>query len=362
MPHLCCGVCLAFPEAEVLQCYSGHILCKACYDRVCHSEKPTCPTCRETLDVVKPIRNMLAERSIAMLPVKCPNEGCDVKLVRGTLQAHLKSECPLRVVECKYSSLGCKWVGTATELVKHEDNCKRKDQPGWKLLKKVNAAREADRASHASELASARVGQRVCEILTSRCRNIEFTTVPLHKCSSHEHVSGKPAHMVSHTFLSIGFRWKVYTVANSMGSQGGSAEQYSVVLNLRDWRAQPLPAEFFILRGEPIDADVKIATGAFSFDGKKRMTEPLLLAEGPSAAYLEGVETFSLRIGLIDKRAGRPCRSFLGFDGGAEPYHPDYGTEEDWGEHDEMSSDGNLPNADASSLSTISDFTTSRHY
>eukprot|EP00965_Chrysotila_dentata_P197039 6177956-Pleurochrysis_carterae.AAC.8 len=62
LPHLCCGVCLSFPEAEVMQCCSGHILCRPCYERVCHDEKPTCPTCRETLDPCKPIRNMLAEQ------------------------------------------------------------------------------------------------------------------------------------------------------------------------------------------------------------------------------------------------------------------------------------------------------------
>ena len=69
LPHLCCNVCLTFPDGEVQQCSAGHILCRPCYDRVCRDLKPTCPTCRELLDLVRPIRNVLAEQSIALLRV-----------------------------------------------------------------------------------------------------------------------------------------------------------------------------------------------------------------------------------------------------------------------------------------------------
>ena len=62
-PHLCCTICLSFPEKEVLQCYNGHILCHACFDRVSREEQPKCPTCRESLDLMRPIRNVLAEQA-----------------------------------------------------------------------------------------------------------------------------------------------------------------------------------------------------------------------------------------------------------------------------------------------------------
>ena len=45
-----------------------------------------------------------------------------------------------------------------------------------------------------------------------RCRNAEVSHVVLHKCSGHEHVAGKPAHLVSAAFHALGSRWKVYTV------------------------------------------------------------------------------------------------------------------------------------------------------
>ena len=89
LPHLCCSVCLSFPEAEVLQCHSGHILCRACHDRVCIEQKPTCPTCRTPIDALKPIRNVALEQTVAVLPVECPN-GCSEKLTRGALARHLE--------------------------------------------------------------------------------------------------------------------------------------------------------------------------------------------------------------------------------------------------------------------------------
>ena len=39
-----------------------------------------------------------------------------------------------------------------------------------------------------------------------RCRNAEVSHVVLHKCSGHEHVAGKPAHLVSAAFHALGSR------------------------------------------------------------------------------------------------------------------------------------------------------------
>ena len=76
LPHLACTVCLSFPEKDILQCNSGHIMCRQCYDRVCAEERPQCPTCRDVLDISKVVRNTLAEQTIALLPVACPNAPC----------------------------------------------------------------------------------------------------------------------------------------------------------------------------------------------------------------------------------------------------------------------------------------------
>ena len=232
LPHLCCNVCLTFPDGEIQQCSAGHILCRPCYDRVCRDLKPTCPTCREPLDLVRPIRNVLAEQSIALLRVACPNAGCNVALTRGRLRSHLASECLRREVTCKYAPLGCKWTGIAEGLARHEDRCKRAEQPGWKLLKKVELLAKESRAREEAHRAQLRSASTVCEMLTGRCRNVEFTHITLHKCSAHEHVDGKPAHLVSATFHALGFRWRLYTVCDS----SLSPSRYSATVQLRDCR------------------------------------------------------------------------------------------------------------------------------
>ena len=161
LPHLACTVCLSFPEKDILQCNSGHIMCRQCYDRVCAEERPHCPTCREVLDISKEVRNTLAEQTIALLPVACPNAPCAALLTRGTLEKHLKDQCGFRPVCCKYAVLGCKWGGIASGRAAHEDSCKRADMPGWKLLEKVQAKRDAEKAEHLAALAEAQKGQKV---------------------------------------------------------------------------------------------------------------------------------------------------------------------------------------------------------
>lgn len=325
MPHLCCTVCMSFPEAHVLQCGSGHILCNLCHERILHEEKPICPTCRMPLDALKPIRNVLAEQTISLLPVSCPHEACRTTLTRGVLAQHVTAECRFRSMHCKYSPLGCKWEGMAKELVHHEEHCKRAEQPGWRLLKKVCAKVSEDATVHRAALATANEGMRVCELLSGRCKNISISHVTLHKCSAHEHAGGKPAHMVSPSFHAIGFRWKVYTISD-LGTG-----KYSVVLQLRDCR-MPLPVDFFVIRSPGMDASIRPASLSHTFAPRHRSTELLCLAEGSVADVLGDADTISLRIGIVDRRTGRLNRSFQG-QGSSSAYAGPGGHEEDeWGD------------------------------
>lgn len=234
LPHLCCSVCLSFPEKEVLQCHSGHLLCRDCYDRVCHEQKPTCPTCRTALDPLKPVRNVALEQTLAMLPVACPNRPCAEKLTRGSLTRHVEHECMHRAVQCKYHLLGCKWAGVAADCVKHVDSCKRAVQPGWKLLPKVAARVQDVTQKHEAALTEARRAELVCSMLSGRCKNIAIVNVQLHKCSASEHVAGRPAHLMSAGFYALGFRFKLYTLVEP-------GARYLAVLKLCDSRSASEP-------------------------------------------------------------------------------------------------------------------------
>ena len=340
LPHLACTVCLSFPEKDVLQCNAGHIMCRTCYEQVLHQERPTCPTCRDVLDTTKEVRNTLAEQTIAMLPVECPNAPCAVALTRGTLEKHLACECAYRPVCCKYSVLGCKWEGVASGLAAHEEKCKRAEMPGWKLLEKVKAKNDEVAAEHRAELAERAKERRVVEALSSRCRNVELSHVVLHKCSSHEHIAGKPAHLVSATFHAVGCRWKVYTFIDP------GPGTYCAVVQLRDDMRQQMPVEVFVLRGPGGTGDgtgMRPASISQTFSGasRQRSTEPMVLAHGAAADALEKEEKLELRIGLVDRRVGRIVSTFAGHISRGILNGEHASEEEDWGDEEgDMDDDG----------------------
>lgn len=291
----------------MLQCFNGHILCHTCFDRVSREEQPKCPTCREPFDLMRPIRNVLAEQAIAKLPVKCPNENCTVPLTRASLNAHLANECPCRQLECKFGPIGCKWVGPASAYTAHVDACKKAEMPGWKILKRVRSLNKAAEDRHLKALAECKGGMQICDMLSSRCRNIEVVQVQLHRCSQHEHVGGSPAHLAAPTFHVLGFRWKLYTLTE-LGTG-----KYSAVLQLRGGHVS-MPADFFIVAGQAhSEPSLQVACGSHTFSSpRSRASEPVIIAEGAAAESLSSLDTLSLRIGIVDRRTGRPERGFLG--------------------------------------------------
>ena len=60
-------------------------------------------------------------KSCTKLEVPCPNKGCSAKLPRCDIPEHCKT-CPLELVACKYSIIGCKDKLLRNELKDHEDN------------------------------------------------------------------------------------------------------------------------------------------------------------------------------------------------------------------------------------------------
>ena len=59
--------------------------------------------------------------SCTKLEVPCPNEGCNDRLPRCDIPEHRKT-CPLELVACKYSTIGCEDKLLRNELKDHEDN------------------------------------------------------------------------------------------------------------------------------------------------------------------------------------------------------------------------------------------------
>ena len=106
------------PHGKIYQCRNGHLLCaevkslgrlenvsgNSCYER-CSRNSLRCPTCCTTLRRDDPIRALVAEQSIALLPSSCSR--CGEITTRGEMRTH-ESTCPLAVVnrnEQEYSKL-----------------------------------------------------------------------------------------------------------------------------------------------------------------------------------------------------------------------------------------------------------------
>ena len=57
-------------------------------------------------------------------PLVCPNNCSTTEIERRFLQRHLKEECPLQEIECKYSHVGCQIKIARKSMQKHLDECK----------------------------------------------------------------------------------------------------------------------------------------------------------------------------------------------------------------------------------------------
>ena len=329
-PHLCCGVCLSFPEEDVLQCTAGHLLCRECHSRVCLDEAPQCPTCRTALDPLNPVRNLVVEQTISRLRVACPHKDCEAVLTRGTVAAHAATECRYRHACCKYAVLGCKWEGLHAQLGRHEAKCKRGSLPGSKLLKKAKKHAEAAEARHAAELAEARRSDRIVGALSGRCTDAAFVDLTLHTTSQHEHVADTPAHLAAATFHALGLKWKLYTLCTRAPPPGDAdadpIAKYSVVVQLKEPTTKDVPVDFFVLRSPATDPRLQPACASHTFHRRgsrhreggdapqvgRDANDPLTIAAGPLADALSQGETLHLRLGMVDRTPGRAARAFLG--------------------------------------------------
>jgi len=101
-----CCVCLQEPDAEIFQCYSGHLICKQCYERIMSGPKKICPTCRRKFSTIAN-RNRFAEEVMSKRTVSCRNPGCVETMQRLELKKHLETECKKRDRSCRFEALGC---------------------------------------------------------------------------------------------------------------------------------------------------------------------------------------------------------------------------------------------------------------
>jgi hypothetical protein len=204
---------------------------------------------------------------------------------------------------------------------------------------------EAQAAEAKREREAAKADALVVAMLSTRCRNLEVSHVTLHKCSAHEHVASRPAHLASAAFQALGWRFKLYTVHDS------ASGTYQVALQMRDSRE--LPVDFFVVCGPGI-RDVRPTSVSHIFGRARdaRTSTPVTIAEGDAAAALANSDSLVLRIGIADRRPGRLSRDFQGqtsYGGGG------YGDDDGYGEERDDDDDDDGWNSDSNDVDDFDD-------
>ena len=93
--------CFKIPRTTpIYQCEQGHIHCKKCHPRL-----RDCPICRGSIGNT---RNLVAEKIISKLPVRCTNfeKGCEEPQALPDQITEHEKYCEFRMVNCFYE--GCK--------------------------------------------------------------------------------------------------------------------------------------------------------------------------------------------------------------------------------------------------------------
>uniref|UniRef100_A0A1A9WSX5 TRAF-type domain-containing protein n=1 Tax=Glossina brevipalpis TaxID=37001 RepID=A0A1A9WSX5_9MUSC len=109
-----------------VECRRGHLMCGSCFydllaDARLRNMFPTCPTCEADISMSKVFRNLTAEEVTSELPREC--QYCSEKFVYKLLDRHEREECEKRPAHCRYSLIGCPWLGPWVAASEHEGKC-----------------------------------------------------------------------------------------------------------------------------------------------------------------------------------------------------------------------------------------------
>jgi len=135
MAGLRCKVCDSFPRPPAVSCANGCVFCNACVERYVQQRRASdsdlpparhgeddapCPLCRRSLF---PLREQLAiDTMLRDVPEEC-SHGCGAPgLLVSTVAAH-EETCAARLIPCRYTAIGCSWVGTIVDELGHRQGC-----------------------------------------------------------------------------------------------------------------------------------------------------------------------------------------------------------------------------------------------
>eukprot|EP00731_Ephydatia_muelleri_P004900 Em0002g1076a len=115
-----CSVCLLILREPHLTSCCGHSFCRVCVEKIQNDGKP-CPLCNK--DEFTTLHNKGLERALKELAVQCEHKGsgCSWNGELGALDNHLTGACPFVEVKCRYDN--CHHETKRKDISSHEESC-----------------------------------------------------------------------------------------------------------------------------------------------------------------------------------------------------------------------------------------------
>ena len=117
------STCLHVPVPCPRECDVGSVLrgdLQSHLQDYCSQRDYECPHCHEMGRYRERVTSHLQD--CPMVLTECPNEGCEQMLCSSLILFHVAADCPLTVLQCRYSEAGCKVQLPRRDLEEHEHN------------------------------------------------------------------------------------------------------------------------------------------------------------------------------------------------------------------------------------------------
>lgn len=300
-----CCVCMELPKTKIYQCSYGHFLCQDCYRVIRDRRVCECPICRVHLSRRQAARNRLAERWLASTFTECENTGCKEKIQFAALKEHVENECPYRMVNCKYSPLGCDWSGIAKNHKQHQ--CNVPTQNVATILNQVLKINEDKQKQMEKEKEEWSKYIDIAKLWETRCRNVVGRDIIID--------NGQNDLIVSHSFHVLGEIMELQfqkTKATADEKKLDNNLQLQVRLHVNGQPRHRLFVQCCILKGPDFSASIPPFQFECHLTRAKPDSEwfPYPMSEDLVNKFVNATEPVNLRVMIVDKRAGDVSSSF----------------------------------------------------
>jgi hypothetical protein len=120
-----CIVCGEVPFEPTICRNCEFVFCTLCL-KTWLVRNPTCPQCRQSIEVDKLSQSKLAQRTINDLVATCTNEGCDLQAKYEVMCSHV-SVCGHGVIKCPNDN--CTYYSKRTCMDEHRKDCPYEKEP-----------------------------------------------------------------------------------------------------------------------------------------------------------------------------------------------------------------------------------------